>query len=786
MTPEKKFRSIRKELILLGIFLAFAVLVVVVFLLQPPFLAHFLPKRLVTKGMTIPESAAVSPAVPAPIPTEAPVPPKAVPPRVQVEVVPESLLVDDFDLGSARGVFKERFNALGTYQGTFSKRPSYTVLSKTTTIRRGEKGRSLIIDYFTGGGWCGYYTLLAGIDISAFNTLSFWIKGEQGGEVFDIGLADQRMQELEIDAVYLGSVNHFLPQGVNTEWQEVKVPLGKVAADIDLTQMGSLVFFFRHEGKGRVYVEDILFKNDPEIERMLAENAPRAETDPLHPRSVWVWKTDPAQNLKARKELLELCERTGIKILYLFVGDFSEEDDLEYAKGLEGFLREAHQRGLKVEALTGNPIWQMEEQHETALNWVRSFLEFNKKRPPEARMDGISLDVEPYLAQEWNEDREGVKAGFLSLLRKVRALIEEYPEQEFRFGVVAPVFYAAEGPEFEREIFRNVDVVALMDYYDTAREILGNAKYHLDLAEEMGKKLAIGVETQDLVAIKQGGRRNTFFEEGWEGMEEVLKEVKKEVASTSAFEGFAIHYDISYKNLQKGRNVPTKERKILYTLTAAKAPVPPVIDGDLSDWKREEYLWVVTEKDNVVYGQGAWRGAGDLSFQTMLQWDEQNLYFAARITDDQHVQEKKGKDLWEGDHVEFWLDMDLEGDYLEAVNSDDDFQFGFSPGNFKSLPPEIYIWTPPLDPENLKLAEVACRKTEEGYVVEVRLPVSFLFTTSKRNQTERIFKLGDRYGVSIDMSDTDDARAPQKSLLSTSTNRIWGDPTTFGILELKE
>ena len=52
------------------------------------------------------------------------------------------------------------------------------------------------------------------------------------------------------------------------------------------------------------------------------------------------------------------------------------------------------------------------------------------------------------------------------------------------------------------------------------------------------------------------------------------------------------------------------------------------------------------------------------------------------------------------------------------------------------------------------------------------------------NQTPK-FKKDARLGISIDPSDCDDTAAPQKVLMSSSTNRAWGDPTTFGMLELE-
>ena len=151
-----------------------------------------------------------------------------------------------------------------------------------------------------------------------------------------------------------------------------------------------------------------------------------------------------------------------------------------------------------------------------------------------------------------------------------------------------------------------------------------------------------------------------------------------------------------------------------------------------------------------------------------------------------------------------------EGDYNEAANSADDFQIGLSPGNFKNLPPEIFIWVPSVDPDTLREVVLAAKQKEKGYTLEVRLPVSFLFqNVSKRVGVEPLgspilkriskeqlalqkgvlnsaeLKAGFRMGLMLDGSDCDAAHQPQKCLLSTSTERQWGDPTTFNTLELK-
>ena len=72
----------------------------------------------------------------------------------------------------------------------------------------------------------------------------------------------------------------------------------------------------------------------------------------------------------------------------------------------------------------------------------------------------------------------------------------------------------------------------------------------------------------------------------------------------------------------------------------------------------------------------------------------------------------------------------------------------------------------------------------------VKIPARVLYASRNKAAGAQAVKpvgliAGDKLGVSVDPSDCDDANAPQKVLMSSSTNRVWGDPTTFGILELE-
>jgi hypothetical protein len=485
----------------------------------------------------------------------------------------------------------------------------------------------------------------------------------------------------------------------------------------------------------------------------------------------------------------------------------------EIQKNLAEFLRECHVRGIEVHALQGNPLWALKQHHPQVVAWVKGYLDFNQSRPKEERMGGVHLDIEPYLTSDWETgDRDKLKSEFVELLQALRQTIDaQRGESPFLLGLAIPVFYDREA-DFEEKLLREVDYIALMDYYDSGIDIVEHSGFHIDAANRLEKKVFIGVETQDLVRMGQGKRRNTFHEEGWEEMERQLAMVAEHLGGAPSFAGIAIHAYDSYRLLQKGRNVPTRERSSrVPPITAPAVTGPIAVDGDLGDWDGAAWI-AMDQRPDVVYGAGAWKGPQDASFKTAIRWEPKALLLALEVTDNALLQEKKGPDMWEGDHAEIWIDADLLGDYSEAVNSADDFQIGLSPGNFAGLAPEVHVWVPSVDPKSISQLEIAAQKKPSGYTLEVRIPAKFLFQTAgKRVGVEPIgyspqiprrispqinalqngvlnsssLKSGFRLGIMVDVSDADNPQQPQKAMLSTSPERQWGDPTTFNILELE-
>ncbi len=193
-------------------------------------------------------------------------------------------------------------------------------------------------------------------------------------------------------------------------------------------------------------------------------------------------------------------------------------------------------------------------------------------------------------------------------------------------------------------------------------------------------------------------------------------------------------------------------------VTADFFSAPPVIDGDLSDWDANQY-----GANQITYGAGAWTGGSDASATYSLGWDSANLYIAARVTDDTFVQVASGRTLYKGDSAELLLDADLLGDFSSSTLSSDDFQLGFSPGNFTTVQPSAYRWFPASQEGSLTSVETGSAKTDAGYDLEIRVPWAVFGVSPVSNR---------HYGFVFSISDDDSSgTAVQQSLVSSVGTR---------------
>jgi len=162
-----------------------------------------------------------------------------------------------------------------------------------------------------------------------------------------------------------------------------------------------------------------------------------------------------------------------------------------------------------------------------------------------------------------------------------------------------------------------------------------------------------------------------------------------------------------------------------------------------------------------------------------LGWDAANLYIAAIVRDDIHVQTRSDEKIYQGDSIELQFDADLAGDYGDPLNADD-FHLLMSPGDFASVPTAFYLWRG----ENGRFTQIpwqgiimAARPLAEGgYVIEAIIPWSNFSLTPTA---------GMRIGLALNVSDNDQpGTAVQEMMKSNVETRTYSDPASWGTLTL--
>ncbi len=107
-------------------------------------------------------------------------------------------------------------------------------------------------------GPAGAFNVLNGHDISRFDTLSFWIRGQAGGEQVRVGLKDTSGTEATV------AVADYLPgRALTTDFTGVRIPLSAFTMQgVRLTTMDNISFQFPAGQGGTAMIDDIAFLPD--------------------------------------------------------------------------------------------------------------------------------------------------------------------------------------------------------------------------------------------------------------------------------------------------------------------------------------------------------------------------------------------------------------------------------------------------------------------------------------------------------------------------------------------
>ena len=196
-------------------------------------------------------------------------------------------------------------------------------------------------------------------------------------------------------------------------------------------------------------------------------------------------------------------------------------------------------------------------------------------------------------------------------------------------------------------------------------------------------------------------------------------------------------------------------------------PDPPIaVDGAIDDWAPVPNALLIDKPEQVVWGAASWQSPADLSGVIHLAWRSECLFVAAEVTDDSLRQSQRGDSIWQGDHIEIYIDAQPDSDPARDAFGEGQFQFALSPGNFGTsgdplvdCPPEVFIYRP--HGASVAGIVVAAKRAPSGYVIEAAIPWDVLGVVAPVEGTPLRIEVG--------LSDTDSMDARQEALMTAST-----------------
>jgi hypothetical protein len=285
-------------------------------------------------------------------------------------------------------------------------------------------------------------------------------------------------------------------------------------------------------------------------------------------RAIWTWESESyalVQDPAAARQAVDLARRKHITSFYLYADVYRERNLIgTQPESYRRFIRGMHAAGLRVYALLGSAYLHTEsyvlpERREDALSMFRRVLDFNAASPADERFDGVNLDIEPYLLDEWDHDKLALLAGFLDLGKAMMEMkrasgqaIVVGPAIPFWFAGIQLVWHGVSASVTDH-VLSLYDYAALMDYRnhaDGGDGIISHAIETLDIAARLGKKVVIGVEigTGELEKV-------TFQHKSERDLERELALTEFAFGDRDVFAGFAIHHYRAYREWLAGQDV---------------------------------------------------------------------------------------------------------------------------------------------------------------------------------------------------------------------------------------
>lgn len=221
------------------------------------------------------------------------------------------------------------------------------------------------------------------------------------------------------------------------------------------------------------------------------------------------------------------------------------------------FIRKANEAGIDVHALEGKPSWGLEANQQSLIDFTKWVERYNGKVSENEKFEGIHLDIQAQHTEQWDENSKSVIEDWKANLS---AFQNELSDAELTTSVSIPFylggFETPDQPEmpFNEWVIKQFDHTSILAHRDTIegeRGVIALIKDELKVANELGKKVSVGVTLADT-----GEDVTSFYEEGTEDMQMHLDVLQKHMKDNPAYTGYSID---QYSYLSTEKENPTTE-----------------------------------------------------------------------------------------------------------------------------------------------------------------------------------------------------------------------------------
>lgn len=229
-------------------------------------------------------------------------------------------------------------------------------------------------------------------------------------------------------------------------------------------------------------------------------------------RSAWFWS--PQRWREQQDRLLNIAVEEALDTLYITI-PVSADGEVDRSAVAE-FVAAASEQDIAIWPVIGDRNDVLPSSRPALLNRLRAYVNYNESVSEEARLQGIQLDVEPYLLPGFTADPEYWRNQYLVMLQDARAAIGS----DLALDLVVPVWWGSSpqwGTEFLNQLTPLNVSLTVMNYRTEHERLRDESVPFLVWAQLQQTPVRMALETGSLGSeIRRAFERRTRHGELWQ------------------------------------------------------------------------------------------------------------------------------------------------------------------------------------------------------------------------------------------------------------------------------